>query len=143
MFKKFVLKLFKQSLVKPCKYCFTILGSISYVLNKLDRVLIEQVGYSKVKQLLQIFLFLIRLSINSSYKETVFLEVSKDYNSVRLLKFCVFLHNKVPVVDTQIFEDRLFKIGHYERCFLVLFIKPIRSIINIDLNLIKILFELA
>jgi hypothetical protein len=49
MFKEFVLKLFRESLVESYKYNFTILGSVSYVLNKLDWVLIEQVGYSKVK----------------------------------------------------------------------------------------------
>jgi hypothetical protein len=36
MFKKFILKLFKESLVEPCKYSFAILGSIGYILNKLD-----------------------------------------------------------------------------------------------------------
>jgi hypothetical protein len=36
MFKEFVLKLFRESLVKPRKYSFTILGSVSYILDKLD-----------------------------------------------------------------------------------------------------------
>jgi hypothetical protein len=36
MFKKFVLKLLRESLVKPYKYGFVILGSLSRVLNKLD-----------------------------------------------------------------------------------------------------------
>jgi hypothetical protein len=36
MFKKFVLKLFRESLVEPYKYSFTILGSVGYVLNKSD-----------------------------------------------------------------------------------------------------------
>jgi hypothetical protein len=49
MFKKFVLKLLKESLVEPCKYSFVILSSFGYVLNKSDRVLVERVGYSKVK----------------------------------------------------------------------------------------------
>jgi hypothetical protein len=49
MFKEFVLKLFRESLVEPCKYSFTILGSIGYVLNKSNQVLVERVGYSKVK----------------------------------------------------------------------------------------------
>jgi hypothetical protein len=49
MFKEFVLKLFKESLVEPYKYSFAILGSFSYVLNKLDRVLVERVSYSEVK----------------------------------------------------------------------------------------------
>jgi hypothetical protein len=49
MFKKFILKLLRESLVEPCKYSFTILGSFGYVLNKLDRVLVERVSYSKVK----------------------------------------------------------------------------------------------
>jgi hypothetical protein len=41
MFKKFVLKLFRESLVEPYEYSFTILGSIGYVLNKLDGILVE------------------------------------------------------------------------------------------------------
>ncbi len=143
MFKKFILKLLRESLVEPCKYSFVILGSISYVLNKLDRILVKRVSYPKVKQLLQVLLFLIRFSIDPSYKETVLLEISKDYISIRLLKFYVLLHNKVPVVDAQIFKDRPFQIGHYKRRLLVFFFKPIRSIINIDLNLIKVFFKLT
>ncbi len=49
MFKEFVFKLFRESLVEPCKYSFVILGSFSYVLNKSDRVLVERVVYPKVK----------------------------------------------------------------------------------------------
>jgi hypothetical protein len=49
MFKKFVLKLFRQSLVESCKYSFTILGSVGGILNKPDRVLVERVGYPEVK----------------------------------------------------------------------------------------------
>jgi hypothetical protein len=49
MFKKFILKLLRESLVEPCKYSFVILGSISYVLNKLDRILVKRVSYPKVK----------------------------------------------------------------------------------------------
>jgi hypothetical protein len=49
MFKKFILKLLRESLVKPCKYSFAILGSVSYILNKSDRILVKQVGYPKVK----------------------------------------------------------------------------------------------
>ncbi len=49
MFKKFVFKLFRESLVEPRKYSFTILGSVGGVLNKLNRVLIERVGYPEVK----------------------------------------------------------------------------------------------
>jgi hypothetical protein len=49
MFKKFILKLLRESLVKPYKYSFAILGSISYVLNKLDRILVKRVSYPKVK----------------------------------------------------------------------------------------------
>jgi hypothetical protein len=41
VFKKFILKLLRESLVEPCKYSFTILGSISSILNKTDRVLVE------------------------------------------------------------------------------------------------------
>jgi hypothetical protein len=36
MFKKFILKLLRESLVEPRKYSFTILGSVGYILNKLD-----------------------------------------------------------------------------------------------------------
>jgi hypothetical protein len=36
MFKKFVLKLLRESLVEPCKYGFAVLGSFGYVLNKSD-----------------------------------------------------------------------------------------------------------
>jgi hypothetical protein len=36
MFKEFVLKLFRESLVEPYKYSFAILGSVYYVLDKLD-----------------------------------------------------------------------------------------------------------
>jgi hypothetical protein len=36
MFKKFILKLLRKSLVEPCKYSFAILGSIGYILNKSD-----------------------------------------------------------------------------------------------------------
>jgi hypothetical protein len=49
MLKKFVLKLFRESLVEPRKYSFAILGSVGGVLNKPNRVLIEQVGHPKVK----------------------------------------------------------------------------------------------
>ncbi len=49
MFKKFVLKLFRESLVEPYEYSFAILGSVGGVLNKPDRVLVEQVGYPEVK----------------------------------------------------------------------------------------------
>ncbi len=143
MLKQLILKLFRESLVKPYKYSFTILGSVGYVLNKLDRVLIERVSYSKVKQLLQIFLSFIQFSIYPSYKETIFLEISKDYNSVGLPKFCVLLYNKVLLVDTQIFESWPFKVGHYKRCFLIFLIKPIRGIINVDLNLVEVFFQLT
>jgi hypothetical protein len=47
--KKFVFKLFRESLVKPYEYSFTILGSVGGVLNKLNRVLVERVGYPKVE----------------------------------------------------------------------------------------------
>ncbi len=36
MFKKFVLKLFRESLVEPYKYSFAILSSVGYILNKSD-----------------------------------------------------------------------------------------------------------
>jgi hypothetical protein len=49
MFKKFILKLLRESLVEPYKYSFAILGSVGYILNKLDRILVKQVGYPKVK----------------------------------------------------------------------------------------------
>jgi hypothetical protein len=49
MFKKFILKLLRESLIEPYKYSFTILGSVGYILNKLDRILVKQVGYPKVK----------------------------------------------------------------------------------------------
>ncbi len=141
MFKKFVLQLFRESLVEPRKYSFAVLGSISYVLNKLDRILVKQVGYPKVKQSLQVFFFLIGFSINPSYKETVLLKISEDQVSIRLSKFRVFLHNKVPIVDTQVFKGGSFQIGHYKRCFLMFLFKLIRSIINIDLDLIKVFFK--
>jgi hypothetical protein len=41
MFKKFILKLLRESLVEPRKYSFAILSSFGYVLDKSDRVLVE------------------------------------------------------------------------------------------------------
>jgi hypothetical protein len=49
MFKKFILKLLRESLVEPREYSFTILSSVSYVLNKSDRILVKRVSYPKVK----------------------------------------------------------------------------------------------